>query len=66
MTEDTRGGESRPASAAEIRKLPRAVCQRCRLEFVATAVRDGRCVNVIACDRRLVRQARRRAEAPGE
>lgn len=48
--------------AVEVKKLPRSKCQVCGLEGPKPMVRDGKCVNEQACDRRLELLERHRAK----
>lgn len=53
MSEGVKGGDvNRPASRAEIEKVPRAKCERCLLVAVAPIVVNGVCRNEAACRRR--------------
>lgn len=58
MSEGTKGGDSRPGSAPEIKKLPRSTCGRCGLEGPKPMVDKGKCVNQTACDRRFERKVK--------
>lgn len=56
MSEGTKGGESRPPSVAEIKKLPRSRCALCGMEGPKPMVVDGRCRNDRACELRRERK----------
>jgi hypothetical protein len=62
----SRHGPMTEERQSEIKKLPRSICQRCKLEGPKPMVQNGACVNKLACDRRFDRliQERDRRRKP--
>jgi len=58
-TEGTKGGDNRPGSRPEIRKLPTSRCATCGLVAVDAIVMHGACRNQAACQRRTQRRVQK-------